>query len=64
MTVLWDSTAQNVTLVGRLMWFAILKPLAVYCEMKFSGSNWALVRHVPEGRFWHPARLNAALLLS
>jgi hypothetical protein len=46
----------RVKLVGILKCCRLVIFEAVYCEMKFSGGNWALVRHVPEGRTWHPAR--------
>jgi hypothetical protein len=30
--------------------------IAVFCEMKFAGGDWALHRRVPEGRKWFQAK--------
>jgi hypothetical protein len=50
-----DSTVPCVTYVGFMLSCRSFTLPAVYCEMKFSGGNWALVRHAPEGQIWHNA---------
>ncbi len=55
-TVHPDSSGRLVKFVGILTDYHSFTFPAVYCEMKFSGSDWALVRHAPEGQIWHNAK--------